>query len=159
MGRKKPGKRRTSACRGTSYGMEAAHANAVWRAGAMGGGGAGLGDLAGSGLSSRQWLAPIIEAEHATALIRRVVPETDLDAAIAHIRSYGSEHTDVIVTNDYQNSQAWVRRLNSSTVGVNCSTAFADGYLDRALAKKTMASATSSGRASLRNGIARISAA
>jgi glutamate-5-semialdehyde dehydrogenase len=52
----------------------------------------------------------------------------DLDAAIEHIRRYGSNHTDVIVTNDYANSQAWQRRVNSSTVGVNCSTAFADGF-------------------------------
>ncbi|MFP8873166.1 MAG: gamma-glutamyl-phosphate reductase, partial [Myxococcota bacterium] len=35
---------------------------------------------------------------------------------------------DIIVTNDYRNSQAWLRRVNSSTVGVNCSTAFADGF-------------------------------
>jgi glutamate-5-semialdehyde dehydrogenase len=55
----------------------------------------------------------------------RVVP--DLDAAIAHVQRFGTSHTDVIVTNDYANAQAWQRRVNSSTVGVNCSTAFADG--------------------------------
>jgi glutamate-5-semialdehyde dehydrogenase len=65
-----------------------------------------------------EYLAPILAV--------RVVD--DLDAAIEHVRRYGSEHTDVIVTNDYANSQAWVRRLNSSSVGVNCSTAFADGF-------------------------------
>jgi glutamate-5-semialdehyde dehydrogenase len=52
----------------------------------------------------------------------------DMDEAIAHIQRYGSDHTEVIVTNDYTNAQAWTRRVNSSTVGVNCSTAFADGY-------------------------------
>ncbi|MFI5317951.1 MAG: glutamate-5-semialdehyde dehydrogenase [Myxococcota bacterium] len=52
----------------------------------------------------------------------------DLDEAIAHIQRYGSDHTEVIVTNDYASAQAWTRRVNSSTVGVNCSTAFADGY-------------------------------
>ncbi|MCP3986118.1 MAG: glutamate-5-semialdehyde dehydrogenase [bacterium] len=52
----------------------------------------------------------------------------DLDAAVAHVQRFGSEHTDVIVTNDYASSQEWVRRVNSSTVGVNCSTAFADGF-------------------------------
>jgi glutamate-5-semialdehyde dehydrogenase len=51
----------------------------------------------------------------------------DLDEAIAHVQRFGTEHTDVIVTNDYANAQAWQRRVNSSTVGVNCSTAFADG--------------------------------
>ncbi|MCP5057093.1 MAG: glutamate-5-semialdehyde dehydrogenase [bacterium] len=52
----------------------------------------------------------------------------DLDAAVAHVQRFGSEHTDVIVTSDYASSQEWVRRVNSSTVGVNCSTAFSDGY-------------------------------
>ncbi len=56
----------------------------------------------------------------------RVVP--DLDSAVAHVQRYGSEHTDVIVTGDYASAQDWLRRVNSSTVGVNCSTAFADGY-------------------------------
>ena len=52
----------------------------------------------------------------------------DLDAAIDHIRRYGSDHTEVIVTQHYASAQAFLRRVNSSTVGVNCSTAFADGY-------------------------------
>jgi glutamate-5-semialdehyde dehydrogenase len=52
----------------------------------------------------------------------------DLDEAIAHIQRYGSNHTEVIVTNDYANGQEFLRRVNSSTVGINCSTAFADGY-------------------------------
>ncbi|HKA14428.1 MAG TPA: glutamate-5-semialdehyde dehydrogenase [Myxococcota bacterium] len=67
---------------------------------------------------SEEYLAPILAV--------RVVD--DLDAAIAHVRRYGSAHTDVIVTDSYASSQAWLRRVNSSTVGVNCSTAFADGF-------------------------------
>ena len=59
-------------------------------------------------------------------LLCRIVD--NIDAAIAHVRRWGSDHTDIIVTNDYGNSQAWLRRVNSSTVGVNCSTAFADGF-------------------------------
>ncbi len=51
----------------------------------------------------------------------------DLEAAIAHIRHYGSSHTEIIVTESYANAQQFLRRVNSSTVGVNCSTAFADG--------------------------------
>jgi glutamate-5-semialdehyde dehydrogenase len=65
-----------------------------------------------------EYLAPILAV--------RVVQ--DLDAAVAHVQRFGSDHTDVIVTQDYASSQAWLRRVNSSTVGVNCSTAFADGY-------------------------------
>jgi glutamate-5-semialdehyde dehydrogenase len=51
-----------------------------------------------------------------------------VDEAIEHIRSYGSNHTEIIITNDYANSQHWLRRVNSSTVGVNCSTGFSDGF-------------------------------
>lgn len=51
-----------------------------------------------------------------------------LDDAVAHIRRYGSNHTDVIVTSDYAASQRWLRKVNSSTVGINCSTAFSDGF-------------------------------
>ena len=65
-----------------------------------------------------EYLAPVLAV--------RVVD--DLDAAIEHIRSHGTNHTEVIVTRDYQSSQEFLRRVNSSTVGVNCSTAFADGY-------------------------------
>lgn len=52
----------------------------------------------------------------------------DIDAAIDHIRRYGSDHTEIIITGDYANGLAWQRRVNSSTVGINCSTAFADGF-------------------------------
>jgi glutamate-5-semialdehyde dehydrogenase len=65
-----------------------------------------------------EYLAPILAV--------RVVE--DLDAAIEHIRRYGSDHTEVIVTESYANAERWLRRVNSSCVGVNCSTAFADGY-------------------------------
>lgn len=65
-----------------------------------------------------EYLAPILAV--------RVVD--GLDAAIDHIRTWGSSHTEVIVTRDYAASQAFVRRIDSSTVGVNCSTAYADGY-------------------------------
>jgi len=67
---------------------------------------------------AEEYLAPILAV--------RVVD--DLDAAIEHIRRYGSNHTEVIVTQDYHNSQEFLRRVGSSTVGVNCSTAFSDGY-------------------------------
>jgi glutamate-5-semialdehyde dehydrogenase len=67
---------------------------------------------------SQEYLGPVLAV--------RVVD--DLDAAIDHIRRYGSDHTEVIVTESYANAQAFLRRVDSSTVGVNCSTAFADGY-------------------------------
>jgi glutamate-5-semialdehyde dehydrogenase len=73
---------------------------------------------------------PASEADWGTEYLDKILAVrvvADLDAAIEHVQRYGTEHTDVIVTNDYANAQAWQRRVNSSTVGVNCSTAFADG--------------------------------
>jgi len=72
--------------------------------------------------ASADWAAEYLDRIVAV----RVVP--DLDEAIRHVQEYGSDHTDVIVTSDYANSQEWLRRVNSSTVGINCSTAFSDGY-------------------------------
>jgi glutamate-5-semialdehyde dehydrogenase len=50
-----------------------------------------------------------------------------LDDAIDHINTYGSLHTEAIVTSDYANAQRFIREVNSSTVLVNASTRFADG--------------------------------
>jgi len=51
----------------------------------------------------------------------------NVNEAIDHIRKYGSLHTEVIVTRDYQNSQQFLREVNSSVVMVNASSRFADG--------------------------------
>ena len=51
-----------------------------------------------------------------------------LDEAIGHIRQYGSSHTDAIVTQDYANAQKFIQEVLSSTVLVNASTRFSDGY-------------------------------
>ncbi len=51
----------------------------------------------------------------------------DMDAAIAHIAEYGSDHTETIVTNDYRRANAFVMQVPSSAVIVNASTRFNDG--------------------------------
>lgn len=51
----------------------------------------------------------------------------DLDAAIAHIERYGSNHTESIVTEDRTAAERFLRDVDSSTVMVNASTRFADG--------------------------------
>ncbi len=67
------------------------------------------------------------EAEYlAPVLAVRVVD--DLDGAIAHIARYGSGHTDAIVTQDYSRAQRFLREVDSSSVMVNASTRFADGF-------------------------------
>jgi glutamate-5-semialdehyde dehydrogenase len=51
----------------------------------------------------------------------------DMDEAIEHIERYGSEHTESIVTTNYQKSREFIDRVNSSAVMVNASTRFNDG--------------------------------
>jgi len=52
----------------------------------------------------------------------------DLEQAITHINHHGSHHTDAIVTEDYTRARLFLRRVDSSSVMVNASTAFADGF-------------------------------
>ena len=51
-----------------------------------------------------------------------------LEQAIEHIAAYGSQHTDAIVTEDAARAQRFLREVDSSSVMVNASTRFADGY-------------------------------
>ena len=65
-----------------------------------------------------EYLAPILAV--------RVVK--DIDAAIEHIGKYGSQHTDAIVTEDEARAKRFLREVDSSSVLVNASTRFADGF-------------------------------
>jgi glutamate-5-semialdehyde dehydrogenase len=51
-----------------------------------------------------------------------------LDAAIVHINSHGSHHTDSIVTENYSSGRRFLREVDSASVMINASTAFADGF-------------------------------
>ncbi len=51
-----------------------------------------------------------------------------MDEAIAHIEQYGSHHTDAIVTQDYSLARRFMAEVDSSSVMVNASTRFADGF-------------------------------
>lgn len=61
-------------------------------------------------------------------LILAVKVVDGIDAAIAHIEKYGSLHTESIITRDYANAQRFLNEVNSSTVAVNASTRFSDGF-------------------------------
>jgi len=65
-----------------------------------------------------EYLAPILAV--------RVV--ANLDEAIAHINTYSSQHTDSIVTENYTRAMRFLREVDSSSVMVNASTRFADGF-------------------------------
>ncbi|SFG01249.1 glutamate-5-semialdehyde dehydrogenase [Neptunomonas qingdaonensis] len=67
---------------------------------------------------STEYLAPVLSI--------KVV--ADIDAAIKHINHYGSHHTDAIVTENYTLSRRFLREVDSSSVIVNASTRFADGF-------------------------------
>jgi glutamate-5-semialdehyde dehydrogenase len=67
-------------------------------------------------------------AEEYLDLVLNVRIVKDLDEAIAHVKTYGSEHTDAIVTSDYNNAWRFLREVNSSLVLVNASTRLNDGF-------------------------------
>lgn len=67
---------------------------------------------------SEEYLAPVLAV--------RVVD--DLDAAIEHIDRYGSDHTDAIITESLPRAQRFLREVDSSSVMVNASSRFADGF-------------------------------
>ena len=51
-----------------------------------------------------------------------------VEAAVAHINTNGSHHTDAIITRDHQHAEAFLREVDSASVMVNTSTRFADGF-------------------------------
>lgn len=65
-----------------------------------------------------EYLAPILAI--------RVV--ADMDAAMDHINTYGSQHTEAIVTEDYTRGRRFLNEVDSSSVMINASTRFADGF-------------------------------
>ena len=65
-----------------------------------------------------EYLAPILAV--------KIV--ADMDEAIAHINKYSSAHTEAIVTEDYTLARRFLREVDSSSVMVNASTRFADGF-------------------------------
>ena len=67
---------------------------------------------------SAEYLAPVLAI--------RIVD--DIDAAIEHIERYGSHHTDAIITENYGLARRFMAEVDSSSVMVNASTRFADGF-------------------------------
>ena len=65
-----------------------------------------------------EYLAPIVS----------IATVAGLDEAMAHIAKYGSQHTDAIVTEDHARAMRFIREVDSSSVVVNASTRFADGF-------------------------------
>jgi len=72
--------------------------------------------------SEEDWFAEYLDLVLAVRVVR------DMDEAIAHIERYGSLHTEAIVTESYERAQRFLAEVNSSTVLVNASTRFSDGF-------------------------------
>jgi glutamate-5-semialdehyde dehydrogenase len=65
-----------------------------------------------------EYLAPVISAKMVSGI----------DEAIAHINKHSSQHTESIMTEDYNRAQRFLREVDSSSVMINASTRFADGF-------------------------------
>jgi glutamate-5-semialdehyde dehydrogenase len=65
--------------------------------------------------------------EYLAAIISCKVVE-NLDEAIVHINTHSSQHTESIVTENYTKARRFLREVDSSSVMVNASTRFADGF-------------------------------
>lgn len=77
------------------------------------------------------WAKPATEEDWETeylAPILSIKVVSSIDEAIAHINHYGSAHTDAIVSENYSKSRKFITEVDSSSVMVNASTRFADGF-------------------------------
>ena len=77
------------------------------------------------------WIKPVTEDDYRTEYLAPIMSlriVKNIDTAIEHIEEYGSHHTDCIVTDDKARAQRFLREVDSSSVMVNASTRFADGY-------------------------------
>jgi len=83
--------------------------------------------LAAAGIDSKN----AIEADWHTEYLAPTLSISTLpgvDQAIGHINTYGSRHTDAIVTEDYTVAMRFLREVDSASVMINASTRFADGF-------------------------------
>lgn len=76
-------------------------------------------------------IKPAVEADWGTEYLAPILAikiVSGINEAILHINTYGSQHTDSIVTEDYARGRRFLREVDSSSVMINASTRFADGF-------------------------------
>jgi glutamate-5-semialdehyde dehydrogenase len=77
------------------------------------------------------WAKPAKASDYGREFLEKILTVRvvrDLDEAIRHIETYGSHHTDAIVTQDKKAADAFKTKVDSSSVMVNASTRFSDGF-------------------------------
>ena len=90
-------------------------------------------EVRGCAVSARLYadIKPATAEDYATEYLAPILSlkiVADLDEAMRHIARYGSRHTDAIVTEDLAAARRFLREVDSSSVMVNASTRFADGF-------------------------------
>jgi glutamate-5-semialdehyde dehydrogenase len=78
-------------------------------------------DVSAVPVTEQDWAAEYLSLDLAVGVV------DSLDDAVAHIRRWGSGHTEAIVTRDVDESRRFVRSLDSAAVMINASTRFTDG--------------------------------
>lgn len=76
-------------------------------------------------------IVPATEADWRTEYLDKILSirvVSDFDEAVHHIETYGSHHSDSIITENYAAAQRFLKEVDSAAVYVNASTAFTDGY-------------------------------
>ena len=88
-------------------------------------------EIRGDAMCQKYGALPATEEDYATEFLDYVISVRvvdDVDAAIAHINTYGTGHSEAIVTNDYRNAEQFKADVDSAAVYVNASTRFTDGF-------------------------------
>ena len=72
--------------------------------------------------SEEDWATEFLDLIISTAVV------SSMDEAIDHIRTFGSGHSEAILTENYSNAQEFLNRVDAAAVYVNASTRFTDGF-------------------------------
>ena len=81
-----------------------------------------------AGKYQRMAMIERIKSEHTDKLCKAIASIKTVDEAIEHINTYGSGHTDSIITKNVENAEKFMNKVDSAGVYFNASTRFADGF-------------------------------
>lgn len=88
-------------------------------------------EIRGDAMCQKYGAIPASEEDYAAEFLDYIISVRvvdDVDTAIAHINTYGTGHSEAIVTNDYRNAEQFKADVDAAAVYVNASTRFTDGF-------------------------------